>query len=126
MEALEAKVSEFAYKIVEEILKHQGKKKKLINLIDKALGVLSSNGVYAYYVFIISQKEKEAKEIFLDSLKELFKAAKNKENYEKSNPQKYFLDVSSNLYRLLFLKQLLEKTLIYARYHAKALEDSNE
>ena len=38
----------------------------------------------------------------------------------------YFQEISRELSNLLFLKQLLEKTLIYARYHAKALEDSNE
>ena len=127
MESLEAKISEIAYMIIEEILKLEEKKKrKLINLIDKSLGVLSNDGVYAYYVFIISQKDDKTAFIFLDSMEELFNIAKNQKPYDNSNPHDYFKDVASDINKLLFLKQLLEKTLIYARYHAKALEDSNE
>ena len=127
MKSLEAKINEIAYRIIEKILKLVGnKKKKLINLIDKSLGVLSNDGVYAYYVFIISQKDKETTSVFLDTMEELLNLAKNEKTYDKSNRQDYFKDVSSNINKLLFLKQLLEKTLIYARYHAKALEDSSE
>ena len=127
MKSLEAKINEIAYRIIEKILKLEGnKKKKLINLIDKSLGVLSNDGVYAYYVFIISQKDKETTSVFLDTMEELFNLAKNEKTYNKSNHQDYFKDVASDINKLLFLKQLLEKTLIYARYHAKALEDSNE
>jgi CRISPR/Cas system CMR-associated protein Cmr5 small subunit len=134
METLEAKTSKLAYGVILEILNIQDKnrRKKLLNLIDKALGVLSNNGVYAYYVIIISQKDKKesnekgAKEIFLDSLKELFEIVQNEKPYDSSNRQEYFESISKDIHKLLFLKQLLEKTLIYARYHAKALEDSDE
>ena len=66
----------------------------------------------------LKQKEKELEQ------KEKELKQREKERNEKLN--EYFLNVSNDLHKLLFLKQLLEKTLIYARYHAKALEDSNE
>ena len=49
---------------------------------------------------------------------------KKKEQKEKERNNKltgYFINISNNLHKLLFLKQLLEKTLIYARYHARAM-----
>ena len=92
-------------------------KKKLLRLIDKALGVLANDGLYAYYVFIKSQK---AEEVFLDTFESLFKLVGVK--YIKSNREDYFQTVSKDLFKLLFLKQILERTLIYARYHAKVLD----
>lgn len=49
------------------------------------------------------------------------KKAKEKDRNKELN--KYFLDLSSNfnLNNLLFFKELFEKVLIYARYHAKAM-----
>jgi len=119
MDNIEILTSKKAHEIVNKI-NQSSDKTKLKNLIDKALGVLSNNGVYAYYVYIISQKSKEATELFLDNLKEIFDVI---ESYDPSAKENYFQKISEDLYKLLFLKQLLEKTLIYARYHAKALGD---
>ena len=117
---IDALISEISYKLIEKILDSENKT-KLKNLIDKSLGVLSNNGVYAYYVYIISQKSKEAEEIFLDIFEDIFKMINS--NFDKRKKQEYFQQISEDIYKLLFLKQLLEKTLIYARYHAKSLGD---
>ena len=124
-ERLDALINDLSFKIINEInnLEKKNDKKKALNLIDKALGVLSNDGVYAYYVYIISQKSSEFNKIFLDTLEEIFNIVKNKEIYNPKNRQNYFKDIANDIHKLLFLKQLLEKTLIYARYHAKALED---
>ena len=119
---LNSLVSSLSYKLVEEISKlEKNKKKKALNLIDKALGVLVSNGVYAYYVYIISQKDDDFNRIFLDVFEEIFNKIKNEQNYSSQNRQNYFENITKNISKLLFLKQLLEKTLIYARYHARAM-----
>jgi hypothetical protein len=117
---LETIISKLSFEIVEEI-KKSSEKKKLLNLIDKSLGVLANNGVYAYYVYIISQKSQETEGIFIDKLEDIFK--KVEDSFSKDNKQEYFEKVSEDIHKLLFLKQLLEKTLIYARYHAKAMGD---
>ncbi|WP_029521343.1 hypothetical protein [Persephonella sp. IF05-L8] len=124
-ERLDALITDLSFKIINEInnLEKKNDKKKALNLIDKALGVLSNDGVYAYYVYIISQKNGEFNKIFLDSLEEIFNIAKYKEAYNSDSRQNYFKDITNDIHKLLFLKQLLEKTLIYARYHAKALQD---
>ncbi len=85
--------------------------------IDKALGVLSNDGVYAYYVYV---KSKGNDNIFIDEIKELMKYTDTK--LENDNCENYFVNLSSNINDLLFFKEVLEETLIYARYHAKARE----
>ena len=49
---------------------------------------------------------------------------KNKEKERVETLNKYFIEISNDIYKLLFLKQLLEKALIYARYHSKILKVS--
>jgi len=120
---IEATINDVSFQLVNKIQNSQNRT-KLKNLIDKALGVLSNNGVYAYYVYIISQnskKSKEPQEIFIDTLEELFKIVDS--NFSKDKEQEYFQNIADDIHKLLFLKQLLEKTLIYARYHAKAMGD---
>jgi len=112
-----------------------------LNFIDKALGVLVNDGVYAYYVFFKAREKKndedknKVKKVFIDNL--LIKIKNNDHLREyfwdknKSNRQNedvnFFRNLSSDLHKLLFFRDLLERALVYARYHAKALSgDSNE
>jgi hypothetical protein len=91
------------------------------NEIDKLLGVLSSDGVYAMWVYAKAEKNiKEDK--LMGKFNYLFEivgfTGKSDEDWEK-----FFQTIAENLSNLLFLKDLLEKVLIYARYHAKAMEE---
>ena len=63
----------------------------------------------------IKEKKDEKKE------KENKKKEKEKERIKKLN--EYFIKISEDIHNLLFLKQILEKVLTFARYHAKALGD---
>ncbi len=112
-ENLEALISKISFEIVNEKILDE-------NEINKLLGVLSSNGVYAMWVWAKSQKDINEENLF-DKLYDLLKKVKEKTSNE--NYEAYFQNVSQDIHKLLFLKQLLEKTLIYARYHAKALEN---
>ena len=126
MKNLDAIINEVGFEIVKKINQQEENKTKYKNFIDKALGVLANDGVYAYYVYVVSQKKESENKyipIFLDTFKEIFNIAKNEVNYDENNRQKYFINVAENIHKLLFLKQLLEKALIYARYHAKAMGD---
>ena len=110
------------------------------NEIDKLLGVLSRDGVYATWVWSKKQFKKkkdssdqnkptvdEIFEKFVDLLKlvdnNLLQSLRKGSNYDY---EKFFQRISEDLTKLLFLKQLMEKTLIYARYHAKALDSDEE
>jgi len=63
-------------------------------IINKSLGVLQEDGVYAFFLYLESRGNKE---------------------------KKVTSKVTKNLDHLLFTKNMLERTLVYARYHAKAL-----
>jgi hypothetical protein len=149
------------------------------NELNKLLGVLASDGVYAMWVYAkdkfeckFSKNKKEMikqkcfkllkiisklsnfsskkleyctvlKEIAeltdnIDKLKEEIGKLKKSQNEEKKKKieeierkekkrnqilNKYFQDLAQDLNELLFMKELLEKVLIYAIYHAKAKGD---
>ena len=181
-QSLEALISKISFAIVNEGILDE-------NEINKLLGVLSNDGVYAMWVYAISKldtsfrildngeirKAQTYKLIFelkdLPLFRELdissfegdiqkkqreivnkfeeinknpsYNERRKKEEIKNIKKQylrelailsrnfikkisEYFQNIVQDITKLLFLKQLLEKTLIYARYHAKALEGSNE
>jgi len=122
MSNLDAIINKVGFEIVEAI-KNQDKKTKYKNSIDKVLGVLANDGVYAYLVYC---KANNIDDIFIEKLEKILNIINPipKDNENKKDYEKYFQELSNkNLPNLLFLKELLEKALIYARYHAKAMKD---
>ena len=171
MSNLDATINEVGYEIA-KILDE--------NLINKLLGVLAQDGVYAMWVYALNkvdwhydedcEKFKQSKLYkFLEQLnkfpiqidkkiidesrdeeicqlteeinKIINEIKKEKDKKEKQNKEKikknkikeredkfnefneFFLELSKDVNQLLFFKELLEKALIYARYHAKAMKD---
>lgn len=103
----------------------------LENNLRKALGVLREDGVYAMFLWL-ENKDKNIRKRLVDLLNE-------------SGIRKYFLNGSDNfseedfgrfceklkealrdIDKLLFMKKLLERTLIYALYHAEIGEENVE
>ncbi|MCD6427613.1 MAG: hypothetical protein J7L03_05940 [Caldisericaceae bacterium] len=118
--SIDALINKLAYDFVQGITD-----KKHLNEIDKALGVLSNDGVYAYFVYV---EAKGIGDIFLNKIKSLIDIVeinKDGKKIEELN-QDYFQKLSEDLNSLLFFRDILEKILIYARYHAKALGEKNE
>jgi len=68
----------------------------------------------------INSNIKNSEERKIEHLKKE-KNKKEEERREKLN--EYFINLANKLETLLFFKDILEKTLIYARYHAKAMEE---
>jgi len=97
-------------------------------LATKALGVLQAQGVYAMMLFLFSRSSDEAKIAPLIR-EELYQAIQVLPGFQNENiqddPQSalgFFSErIQSNLDTLLLVRDLYEQTLIYARYHAKAL-----
>ena len=114
---LDVLINKIGFEIVEKIKSKGGEKTKYKNEIDKSLGVLSNDGVYAYYVYV---KSKGVSDVFLDKLKPITEFI---DGEEKELNQEYFENLSEDLNNLLFFREILEKILIYARYHAKAMGD---
>lgn len=122
---LDVLINRIGYTIVEEIKKKGNEKTKYKNEIEKALGVLSNDGVYAFYVYV---KSKKIDDVFLTKLNEIseiikvYEMKESKKQIKELNEQ-YFEKISENLNSLFFFREILEKILIYARYHAKAMEE---
>jgi len=114
MENLDAVINKVGFGIVEAIKNKNNDKTKYKNYIDKALGVLANDGVYAYWVYC---KANKIDDVFINKIEKL----KNIINVSDTMDETFFQNLSKDLNQLLFFKQLLEKALIYARYHAKAM-----
>jgi hypothetical protein len=117
------------------------------NIINKLLGVLANDGIYAMWVYAINKlkdtellkflKELSILPINIDTLKNYqfentINEIENESNTKKRKIKfsqkvkeldKFFQTLSQDLNQLLFFKEMLEKALIYARYHAKAMGD---
>lgn len=103
-------------------------------LVTKALGVLQENGVYACFLFLLSRtqdKEKEISAVVRDKLLDMIGQDLNFAGWQEQLPSQQGRDaeavltyvantVCAHLDPLLMTKELLEQTLIYARYGAKA------
>ena len=97
----------------------------LENNLRKALGVLQEDGVYAMFLWLENKdKKKDIRKILIGLLNEseikkylLSNSSNFSENFIEFC--KYLQEVARDIDKLLFMKKLLERTLIYALYHAK-------
>lgn len=96
--------------------------------IGKALGVLQEDGMYAFYLYSLALEKKakykeKARAIINQSSKLLKKYSLiGNDAITAVNVRDIIAPLTNNLDKLLFAKELLERTLVYARYHAKAIE----
>ena len=144
------KISEIVGKVLNEDGKSIKivKKDDLENIGTKTLGVLQSQGIYAAMLFLMSRSGKEdfedkmspeercATEIisWLYTLLNPEKFIENLPRYEDFWPEKKFgevnaskteilrvvSEITSDLKKLLLVRNLWEQILIYVRFHAKA------
>jgi hypothetical protein len=124
--------AEYGLRIAEEIFnafegEEKRKKSKTENHITKSLGVLKEDGIYAFFLYQKSRtSEKKGAESLWHTAANLLKE-KEVGLFHKSvtDPLNAIRDkdtgLANNLDNLLLAKRILEQTLIYARYHAKAL-----
>ncbi|MBC7260293.1 MAG: hypothetical protein H5T65_13750 [Chloroflexi bacterium] len=115
--------AKFGWNIADEV--HQAIGKNAENHITKSLGVLQEDGVYAFFLYQASrgQREKPGAGKLRDQARELLKEAGIKGFEHAGEPLAAVREyLASDLDQLLLAKRLLEQALIYARYHAKALE----
>lgn len=116
MELLDMKCAEYGT-IIANIPKNEE------TLIRKSLGVLQEDGVYAFFLYLSAQKKdyadatkKKAFEL-LKSVDVLMDVFGSETDILKALREQF----KDKLDELLLAKELLERTLVYARYHAKAL-----
>jgi len=116
--------AEYGYQIANEVRQAIGKNAE--NHITRSLGVLQEDGVYAFFLYQASRKtEKPGADRLNEQATALLKEAKIEPFDTIADPLEAVRaknGLANNLDELLLAKRLLEQALIYARYHAKALE----
>jgi hypothetical protein len=120
MQALDLECAKIAKEISDYIVKETGGKAKDVEKAEHDLqtliGVLQEEGVYA---FCVLERAKFAK-LNLRSCEALLLRTIGLSLSDKKEPMDYIRDtLSGDLNLLLLYKQLLERTLIYVRYHLR-------
>lgn len=115
--------AKYGWEIANQV--HQAIGKQAENHITKSLGILQEDGVYAFFLYQVSRGAREKPGA--DKLKEQATYFLRKAGIEAfrniGDPlQAVREQLANDLDQLLLAKRLLEQALIYARYHAKALE----
>jgi trans-2-enoyl-CoA reductase len=121
--------AQFGYRIAEQTKQAFGKASDSENHITKSLGVLQEDGVYAFFLYQKSRKKDGANKC-IEQAHELLKQARIRPFDSQTDSllavrgdkAKNLEGLAEHLDELLLAKRLLEQALIYARYHAKALE----
>ncbi|HEY8541247.1 MAG TPA: hypothetical protein VIL29_02615 [Pseudothermotoga sp.] len=111
-------------KIAQEIVSSSGdEKKKLENNLRKALGVLQEDGVYAMFLWL-EDKDKTVREKLTGLLNEpeirrylLNDSARFSRDFAAFC--RNLAEVAKDIDKLLFMKRIIERILIYALYHSK-------
>ncbi|ACJ75315.1 conserved hypothetical protein [Thermosipho africanus TCF52B] len=118
MKNLEASINKTSFEIA-EYLENE-------NNINKMLGVLSNYGVYALWIFskkiLKDEKNKEFWNKIFNGLEELIISFGILDKNDKGLSEKSFEKLSEDLEKVLFFKDVLEKVLVYSRYHVKAMD----
>lgn len=130
MENLDQLFAEYGYNFAEQVSQALNNKPKAAEiLLTKALGVLQEQGLYAFVLFCESRGS--AEKSGAEKIKKLTKELLNKlqlishgdllEEIRRDNN-----GLASKLDNLMLAIQVLEKSLIYARFHAKAMKEAGE
>jgi len=135
-------IDRWAAQTAQKITQGTNDAKKLFSLLNKALGVLQSQGVYACMLYLYAENDQKNASVVRKALWGLlerlekeakvewpngFELPKNvdlgaKEFRTQQQVLQFYSDaIAADLDTLLLVRDLYEQTLIYARYHAKAL-----
>jgi len=130
MENLDRLCAEYGHEFADKVSKaDKFDAKKVETLLTKALGVLQEQGLYAFVLFCDSRGSTEKngaqkiKDITKELLKDKLKLINDKDLLIAMRKEN---GLASRLDDLRLAIQVLEKSLIYARYHAKALSDPSK
>ena len=121
--------AEYGYRFAEKVSKADGfDAKKAEILITKALGVLQEQGLYAFALFCKSRPsvERAGAEEIEALAKELLKELNLINGGDFIDELRKDDGLLTRLDYLMLAIQMLEKSLIYARFHAKAMKEVGE
>ena len=95
--------------------------------ITKALGILVEDGPFAYFIWLKSQDKEPHQAMLIQTARilmelNLIKDISTDKDLKEELEKAFLEEISSDLTKILFVKTILEKMLIYARYKAKAMQ----
>ncbi|AKB80717.1 hypothetical protein MSBR3_0139 [Methanosarcina barkeri 3] len=113
------------FDIVDKLMKPEGSKegmtpKEIESFINKSIGVLSSNGVYALWLYLKASNKNGDGNGKINVVEILEKCNIELKSDVGESEEDKIINLSTDLRKLLFAKQVLEQIFIYARYRAKA------
>ena len=114
------------FDIVDKLMKLEGSKEGMIpkeieSFMNKSLGVLSSNGVYALWLYLKASNKNGKGNNKIDVVEILKECNIELESGVGGSEEEKIIKLSTDIRKLLFAKQVLEQAFIYARYRAKSL-----
>jgi len=102
--------------------------KELEKLITSALAVLEEQGIYALFLFLKAQtgKTKENAKGITDVLENFLKTTPQQDHLFSSNNDIFssLQQMAKDLDKLLLARDLVRQSLIYARYHARIIHET--
>jgi len=114
--------AKYGWQIADEV--HRAIGKQAENHITKSLRILQEDGVYAFFLYQVSRgaREKPGAEKLKEQATSFHGEADIEAFQNAGSPLQAVRDhLAGDLDQLLLAKRLLEQTLIYARYHIKAM-----
>lgn len=127
-ENLDRVCARYGWQIAEQVRQKLGNGTE--NHVTRSLGVLQEDGVYAFFLYQDSRKsENEGPKRLEDQARELLQVAQIEPFTQVTDPLEAVRGsdkvkgLADDLSGLLLAKRLLQQALIYARYHAKAMEE---
>ncbi len=97
--------------------------------VNRTLGVLQENGIYALFLYLKSQGKGKNEDCashiqnqLFDLLKQLLNNFKGTSGPQNDIPKIIRDELVEDLNALFFARDLIERTLVYARYHLKVRE----
>lgn len=127
MTVLDLKCASYGEEIIRSI-NRPAEKNKIMSMVNRALGVLMEDGLYAFALYTKSEMgDNRAEELTAKYLYQKTHALlKDRDISLITVTNNDYLsairgELGNNIDKLLLAKELVERTLIYVRYHAKAL-----
>jgi hypothetical protein len=104
--------------------------KELEKLITSSLAVLEEQGIYALFLFLKAQtgKNKEIAKNITNNLERFLKEKPQQDHFFSNNTDilSSLQQMAKDLDKLLLARDLVRQSLIYARYHARIIQETEE
>jgi len=120
---LDALAAQYGNAITEAVHEKTAKKSDTENWINKSLGVLQEQGVYAFFLFLDAQRNEATKALSAQAASLLGDEKVGLLSDAIDRLQTVRETLVQDLDDLLLAHTLLHQALIYARYHARALSE---